>query len=150
MKKTVSCLILVLMVFFSCLTMSGCDPVGQEAFVGEYKSVFVDSQNTDNSISFSLEIKEDGTFVLDGHRSYSGTWKSYTQSGTTQLVCIEEEGYTYGTSTPNAWSPYFSLSLLDDGTLMAIPGTTQSSISVRTAFGAGENTHITMVLFEKQ
>lgn len=82
--------------------------------------------------------------------NYKGTWKSYTDtnSNKTQLICYEEEGYEWNSSYPNAWNPYFTLSMLDDGTLMAAAGSTSSSF-LATAFGGGEITKITLIIFEK-
>ena len=80
--------------------LSSCS-IGASRFVGEYTSVFVDAQNNDESISFSLSIKNDNTFVLkrfdSGEEKYvhSGSWKSYSAFGKTELICIIEEGYQY-------------------------------------------------------
>lgn len=117
-----------------------------DAFCGTYSSIFVDSQNKEESISFTLTINNVKTFELNRtpiSLDYKGTWKSYTDSNKTQLIC-----YEWNSSYPNAWNPYFTLSMLDDGTLMAAAGSTSSS-SLSTAFGSGEITRITLIIFEK-
>ena len=124
--------------------------------VGTYQSTFVDSQNDEQNISFTLVINNDKTFVLTRYRDdeevweYSGYYKSYTESGRKQLLFIVEEGFEWSSYYPNAWNPYFSICKLDDGTLMATAGTTSSSSSVRTAFGSGGYTSITLILFAKE
>lgn len=163
MKKITTLLLSVLMLFVCVLTAScssgdesssktesSADVISAEDFVGEYKSTFVDSQNNEDSIHFTLYLEADKTFFLTGHKIYRGTWKSYTESGKAQLLCIVESGYTFNSNYPNAWNPYFTLCFLDDGTLMATGGATNSSMSVASAFGYGDVTAITLILFERQ
>jgi hypothetical protein len=147
--KKLFCGLLAMLMISLCLCVGGCTSE-KNAFVGKYDSVFVDSQNDEKTISFSLEIRKDNTFTLGGHRTLKGTWRQYTESGEAQLLCVVEEGYAFNTKYPNAWSPYFFLTFLDDGTLMATSGTTSSSTSVVTAFGKGDITLITLILFERQ
>jgi hypothetical protein len=151
--------ILLLVLICSSLLLWGCSPSkdsSNEDYAGTYKSIFVDSQNEDESISFKLVIKNNESFVLTKYygdnstQRYSGYYKTYTDSGKEQLLCIVEEGYKWNDTYPNAWNPYFSLCMLDDGTLMATAGTTSSSSSVATAFGYGTITKITLILFEKR
>lgn len=151
--------ILLLVLICSSLLLWGCSPSkdsSNEDYVGTYKSTFVDSQNDYESISFKLVIRNDESFVLtkyygdDSTQRYSGYYKTYTDSGKEQLLCIVEEGYKWNDIHPNAWNPYFSLCMLDDGTLMATTGTTSSSVSVATAFGSGSISEITLILFEKR
>ncbi len=121
-------------------------------YCGTYHSIFVDSQNDAGDISFTLKINKDNTFELNKSTDdtpYKGTWKSYTESGKQQLLCCIEEGYQWNSYHPNAWHPYFSVCFLDDGTLMASAGSTFTSSSSETAFGRGEITYITLILFEK-
>ncbi len=59
-----------------------------------------------------------------------------------------EKGYQANPYHPKAWTPYFVLSFLDDGTLMAVPATTSGN-GVASAFGYGEISIITMVYFKK-
>ena len=145
---------LILLLTLSCL-LSSCGLRGIR-FVGEYTSVFVDSQNKDESISFTLSIYNDKTFVLkrfvadEEKFAYSGSWKSSSAFGKTELICMVEEGYEYSSNYPNAWNPYFALSFLDDGTLMASSGTTVSKDGAIMVFGWGSKTSITMILFEKE
>ncbi|MBE5737775.1 MAG: hypothetical protein E7348_05180 [Clostridiales bacterium] len=147
--------VLLFFVLCSSFLLTGCSLDGN--YVGTYNSTFVDSQNDDISISFTLVIKEDNTFNLIrsygngyGPKTYSGYYKSYTNSGQKQLLCIIEEGFVCSIDHPNAWYPYFSICRLDDGTLMATSGTTSSSKYVFTAFGEGAVTKITLILFEKE
>ncbi len=158
------CLTFVLLLTLVCssLLLGGCSEQTnddeqtndeQTNYVGTYQSTFVDSQNDDESISFTLVINSDKTFALtrykgDVTKEFSGYYKSYTESGKEQLLFIVEEGYEFNTVHPNAWNPYFSICRLDDGTLMATAGTTSASAAV-TAFGSGSVTKITLILFTK-
>ena len=128
----------------------------QPDYVGTYLSTFIDSQNDDDNISFTLVINEDKTFVLTGHNhkemeEFSGYYKLYTVDGQEQFLFIVEKGFEWNPVYPNAWNPYFSICRLDDGTLMATAGTTFSSngkfVSV---FGSGSVSIITLILFTKQ
>ena len=148
------CLTLVLLVVLLCssLWLGGCS--ARTKYVGTYQSTFVDSQNDEGNISFVLVINEDKTFVLTRYtgnktKEFSGYYKSYTESDQEQLLFIVEEGYEWNSYHPNAWTPYFSVCRLDDGTLMATTGTTCSNTSVVTAFGSGSISGITLVLFTK-
>lgn len=118
-------------------------------FIGSYHSIYSDSQTDDQSISFTLDIENDNTFTLtkNGYR-FTGTWKSSTKDNHAELICVMEKGYQANSYHPKAWTPYFVLSFLDDGTLMAVPATTSGS-GVVSAFGYGEISIITMVYFEK-
>ena len=145
----------LLVCMFALFCFSGCDILGGKGkidandYVGSYQSTFVDSQKAGDSITFSLEIKQDGAFLLNGNdRNYKGTWKSYTQDGKTQILCLVEN-YKWNDNYPDAWNPYFTICILDDGTLMATPAMTSSSYSSTSAFGYGDITMITLVLFEK-
>lgn len=142
---------LLITMLFGCF-LSGCS---KNNYVGTYKSVFIDAQDKTRSFSFTLTIEKDNTFTLirqtnNAQKTFTGNYKSYTESNQQQLLCIINEGYTLNTSNPNGWNPYFSLCLLDDGTLMATPGTTSTSSSVFTAFGKADGALITLVLFEKE
>lgn len=151
--KNLSALLALLLTLSFVLSSCG---IGGSRFVGEYTSVFVDAQNNDESISFSLSIKRDNTFVLkrfdSGEEKYvrSGSWKSYSALGKTELICIIEEGYQYRSDYPNAWHPYFALAILDDGTLMATTASTLDSGKAVTTFEYAEICQITMILFEKE
>ena len=143
--------VLLIVLLCSSLLLVGCS---KTRYVGTYESTFVDSQNYDESISFSLTINRDNTFILtryvgDKEKEYSGYYKSYTESNKEQLLFIVEKGYKWNSSYPDAWNPYFTVCRLDDGTLMATPGTTSSSNSNATAFGSGSITNITLILFDK-
>ena len=145
-------LFLLLFAILSCVFLSSCSATSR--FVGTYESTFVDSQNDEENISFKLVIKKDETFTLtryinDKKTKLTGYCKSYTESGSKELLCVVEDGYSWNSNHPNAWNPYFIISKLDDGTLMAAAGTTSSNTSVATAFGSGEITKITLVLFEE-
>lgn len=132
---------------------AGCSK--ESKFYGTYNSIFVDSQNDKDSIQFKLTINKDNTFELSKSgtkqsETYKGTWKSYTESKKVQLLCCVEEGFKWNDTHPNAWNPYFTLALLDDGTVMATPGSTFGSyVSTTTAFGYAEISYITLILFEK-
>ena len=149
---------LLLVLICSSLLLGGCSSFknsSQENYVGTYRSTFVDSQNDYESISFKLVLRNDMSFTLtryDGDETerYTGYYKSYTDSEKEQLLCVVEEGFEWNETHPNAWNPYFSICMLDDGTLMATAGTTSSSVSVVTAFGEGSISEITLILFEKQ
>ena len=149
------CLMVSVVIVLLCFSflLSGCSQYSD--FIGTYKSTFVDSQNNDESVSFTLNIKKDKTFVLTKYYGenvyeFSGYYKSYTEYDKKQLLFIVEEGYQWNSKYPNAWSPYFSVCMLDDGTLMATAGSTSSSTSVVTAFGSGSITKITLILFAKE
>lgn len=148
-KKITFAVLFLIIAIVSCFAI-GCSD-GTD-YCGTYKSIFVDSQNDDDSISFTLTINKDKSFELSKspqNASYKGTWRSYTESDKKQLLCCIEEGYKWNSSHPNVWNPYFSLCFLDDGTLMATPGSTFSSMSSSSAFGSGQITAITLVLFER-
>lgn len=157
LKKQLSMLLVLALLLSAVCLLVGCENKDSDdisnPYIGDFHSVFVDSQTDDNKISFTLSIREDHTFVLcrdNGYRTreYSGSWKSFTDENQMQLLCLIEEGYSWSSDHPNAWHPYFSLIFLDDGTLMATPATTSSSSSVVSAFGYGYLI-ITLVLFEK-
>lgn len=145
LKKQLSMLLVLALLLGAVCLLSGC--VGKaKPYIGDFHSVFVDSQNDGNKISFTLSIQEEHTFVLcrdNGYRTmeYSGSWKSYTNENQTQLLCLVE--------SRTDWNAYFSLVFLDDGTLMATPGITSDSYGTVSAFGEGSGEAITLVLFEK-
>ena len=144
--------ILLFSLLCSSLLLGGCS--ARKSYVGRYRSTFVDSQNDEENISFSLVIKKDKTFVLtrykgDSQKEYSGYYKSYTEAGQEKLLFIVKEGFKWNNTHPNAWYPYFSVCRLDDGTLMATAGTTSSDTYVATAFGSGSISRITLILFTK-
>ena len=151
--------ILLLALLCSSLLLGGCAQKENQAkkydYVGTYRSTFVDSQNKDESISFELTINRDKTFILTRYydsssKEYTGYYKTYTESDSEQLLFIVEEGFSWNSNYPNAWSPYFTVCRLDDGTLMATAGTTSSDSSVVTAFGSGSISRITLILFVKK
>ncbi|MBQ9735247.1 MAG: hypothetical protein IJV96_00490 [Clostridia bacterium] len=128
-------------------------------FIGTYRSSFVDAQNETDDISFTLTVNEDGTFSLTRKNGetkwleFSGDYKSYTKNGKKELLCVAQE------DDDSTWNPYFVVSMLDDGTLMAVPATNSKKDSLpgiyettyaTTAFGKGSNGLITLVLFEKE
>ena len=148
---------LLLVLICSSLLLGGCSSFknsSQENYVGTYRSTFVDSQNTYESISFKLVLRNDMSFTLtryDGDETerYTGYYKSYTDSEREQLLCIVEEGYEWNEIHPNAWNPYFSLCMLDDGTLMITGVVTSSSQKILSALGWGKNMPISLILFNK-
>lgn len=149
MKKTKLCLTAIILVLLSLLALclSGCANEG--AYVGEYQSVWVDFQNKERTVSFSLSVKEDGTFVLSrtGGETMSGSYKTITEGGATKLLCLVSEGYEWYGAYP-VWEPYFTLSFSDDGTLMATSPFTDKTKA--TPFGwVDGSVSVTMILFEK-
>ena len=149
MKKFLTTVLAILMLI-SCICLSSCAEDSPQDYVGEYESVFVDSQNSYDSLTFVLEIKEDGTFKLKGNDdTINGTWKTYTEGDATQVLCIADDSYRFSREYPTAWNPYFTLCFLDDGTLMASSGSTSSTMKAYSAFGMGVSTLITLILFER-
>lgn len=139
-------MIVCLLGLCSCNTL----PSQTRKFVGSFHSTYSDSQTDDMDICFTLEIKSDRTFTLmKNEHEYSGTWRSSTKDDSTQLICVMERGYQWNSYHPNTWTPYFVLTFMDDGTLMAVPATTSSSTTVSSAFGNGAITLITLVYFER-
>jgi hypothetical protein len=65
---------------------------------------------------------------------------------------VENSDYEYNTDLPHTWTPYFTVCLLDDGTLMGTPGTTNIGSGIVGAFGkARYSTNlISLVLFTKE
>ena len=123
---------------------AAAENVDIDAYMGSYTSFFVDAQNEASNIHFSLVLEENNKFYFDGNGlSYEGEWKTFTQDGKVQMICYETYGYQWNELYPNLWSPYFTLSFLDDGTLMATPAVKPN------AFGGGEFLSVTLVLFEK-
>lgn len=152
-KITALLLVSLLLFSFTCLCACGNAAASQdpEDFVGTYKSAFMDAKAEELAVTFTLQVKEDHTFVLNRFESdvikatTEGQWKSYTESGKSQILC-------YGASTgEERWNPYFSLALMDDGTLMASTGTFLCSHDVESAFGyGGGGIQITLVFFDKK
>ena len=152
MKTKYSIFVLLFALLCSSFLLGGCSLF--TSYTGTYQSTFVDAQNDDENISFTLDIKSDKTFVLtrcvgENSEEYSGYYKSYTEAGQKQLLFVVEEGFEWNHIHPNAWNPYFSVCMLDDGTLMATSGTSASGISTATAFGSGSISQITLILFNK-
>lgn len=119
----------------------------EKDYYGTYTSIFVDSQNSEEDIEFILTLNKDGSFELKRSpkvKLYKGTWKTYTESGKKQWLC-----YVRDEDRDRGWAPYFSLFFLDDGTLMATPASTFSSMSSTAAFETGLTYYISLVLFEK-
>ena len=145
--------VILLLGFTACF---GKEKKAADTFVGEYKSTFVDSQVAGDGLEYLLRINDDNSFTLtckknsEEHFKYTGTWKSYTESGKSQLLCTVESGFQWNKNNPDAWNPYFYLSRMDDGTVMASAGTTSSMNSVVTAFGSGDITLVTLILFEEK
>ena len=145
-------LVIILTLICTSFLLSGCEQ--SASFVGTHRSTFVDSQNENDDISFVLYIKNDNTFILDRYdgtditKEYSGYYKSYTESGKAQLLCVVERGFQWNPTYPDIWNPYFSVCKLDDGTLMATPGTTSYSSGAVSAFGSGKVSIITLILFD--
>ena len=173
MKKIFSS-ILVLTLFISCVVfLIGCefqpqgvendDAVKKEDFYGSYHSIYVDSQTKKNSAYFELEVKSDGTFYYkrtDTGLECSGEWRSYNEDGTVKLLCTAStSGLMPGTL--NVWNPYFTLTMADDGTLIANAplgtGFSKSfagtevfyNLDLVSAFGIGALQWIQLVIFEK-
>ena len=152
-KKFLSVSAIILILLSLCLNLSACGNK-TSAYAGSYTSVFVDSQSDTKPISFQLTVRKDETFTLirrsgEAEIHYGGTYKSHTANGETQLLCLIQEGFKWNSKYPNAWNPYFTLSKLDDGTILASPGNTVTSSSTSSAFGWAQITLITLVLFEK-
>lgn len=154
MKRKYLVLLLCAVLAVTCI-LAGCSKKSVKHFAGNYKSTFVDSQNVADSLNFELSIKSDNTFTLKRYAgieekfNYSGTWKSYTENNVARLLCLVEEGYKYSTSLPDIWNPYFELTILDDGSLVAAPGATSSKYSAVAAFGTGEDFFVSLVIFER-
>lgn len=105
-------------IFLALICFAGCLGGTQNAqksatdFVGTYTSIYENGVEY-ASTSFDLEIKEDKTFTLKGNGGdFSGTWKSKTVNGDVQLICLP-------TVQDKATKCEFTLTLLDDGTVMA-------------------------------
>ena len=168
MNKILSLILLLVTLF--CLIGCQFQPqeqngIKKEDFYGVYNSVFVDADNEKNSISFELEIKSGGSFTLsrmDKNRVYEGEWYSYDDAGTVKLLCTVTSGYKWGGAGEDVWNPYFTLTMTEDGTVMANAPLTVGTESklvgqqlnnynyLDTAFGEGELTLIQLVLFSKK
>ena len=151
------CTLLFVSLFGACTQES--KKISVKDYIGTYESIFVDAQDKTNGITFTLEIEDDGTFTLsrqigtnDPDMTYSGSYLSYTENGKTQLLCVENSDYEYNAELPHTWTPYFTVCLLDDGTLMGTPGTTNIGSGIVGAFGkARYSTNlISLVLFTKE
>lgn len=140
LKRTYLSALLLLALLLACF-LGGCS--AGSGYIGAYESTFVDAQTDKNTLSFTLVINRDNTFTLKRLASgnvmeeYTGYYKSYTIEGKKELLCIMDE--KQGSSS---WTPFFTLTKLDDGTLMAATN--------HAAFGVGANrTSISLILFDK-
>lgn len=146
-------------IFLALICFAGCLPINSKSakdFVGTYTSIYENGME-DADTSFDLEIKEDKTFTLKGNgKDVSGTWKSKTVNGDVQIVCLPT------VKEKNAKCE-FTLTMLDDGTVMAesdVLEHTSSSMSYTfiynfSAFGTSKIDdisyyYITTVIFEKK
>ncbi|MCL2797317.1 MAG: hypothetical protein FWD58_04620 [Firmicutes bacterium] len=110
-----------------------------EAFIGTYNSTWVEGAYSDESVnyktpSFLLNIKSDKTYVLtslgaDEERIRSGTWVGNGSNGNYGLICfaaestsIEEYVDSQRIERPATRNTHFTLSLLDDGRILASSG----------------------------
>lgn len=150
-------------IFLAMICFAGCLPTGNAQngksatdFVGTYTSIYENGiENADTS--FDLEIKDDKTFTLKGSgKDVSGTWKSKTVNGDVQVICLP-------TVKEKNTKCEFTLTMLDDGTVMAkteVLEYTNSSlnwtyISQFSVFGSSKIDdnyyyYITTVVFEKK
>ncbi len=142
----ISALILTLM--FTISFAFACSPAKSEEtfqnFIGRYDSVFVDQQNDKETVSFTLNIREDNTFSLirrDSAKTTQGSWSVATIAGTKQMMCYADEE----DKDTNKWHAYFSLSMTDDGKIIATPGTN----AIYFAFGFVGSRPISLIIFEK-
>ena len=152
----VSAWILVAVCF--ALFLTGCGKDAQEAdpldaYYGEFRSTFVDGQNEDDENSFKLTISPDHTFQLtkyvkDVGTVLSGTWKSSTRDGSADLLCLVESDFSWPREAGStSYHPYFSLTVLDDGTLAASPAVVPIG---NTTFSTTETNYISLIIFEKK
>ena len=138
------------LIIISCFSIGCKTTTNTEQYIGTFNTIFVDQQNTDLSVSFTLVVNEDQTFSLlrrDTSAFIKGTWTSATISGTTQLLCYSNT-VTYKNSN---WHAYFSLAMSDDGKLLATPATDGDVWAFGTAYNAilGSYKRITLLIFEK-
>ena len=141
-----SALILTLLITisfaFACTPEESKDPL--QDFIGRFDSIFVDQQNDKETVSFTLNIREDNTFSLirrDSAKTTQGTWTVATMAGTKQMMCYADEE----DKDTNKWHAFFSLSMTDDGKIIATPGTNAKYF----AFGFVGSRPISLIIFEK-
>ena len=142
MKKHTLSKIVYLIFAFTILTLilASCSMAGLEW--KEYDSVFIDSQNEDESISFKLTIAPDRTFTLTRYEgdekvfTYEGDSRTSTVRGRTETIC------TVTSDVGNNYHPYFTVRYLDDGSIAAF------SEGEKSAFGSGLTSPITLVIFK--
>ena len=159
------CISLMAIGFAGCSLLSGGNAVQEtqmkaEDFVGTYTSRYENgAENGD--LEFTLEIKEDKTYTLTGNKKdEAGSWKSHTVNGEVQLICLPEK-------KEDQVKCEFTLTMLDDGTVMAksellldssfylsLGGASVDYISAfgRTSIKGGEydSYYITTVIFKKK
>ena len=117
------CVSLIAIAFAGCSMLGGGNATSTEStkqktqmkaedFVGTYTSHY--ENGTENGdLEFTLEIKEDKTYTLTGNeKDEEGSWKSHTVNGEVQLICLPEK-------RENQVKCEFTLTMLDDGTVMA-------------------------------
>ena len=138
-KKIITLIIISVLAVSFCLSLGGCSAAELDNY--EYTSIFVDAQNEDNSISFTLNLMPGREFSLVkrvgdvAEFTYTGTWRTSKHLGQVDILCTVEAG------SEDGFYPYFSAETFDDGTLVVTSG-------AEGAFGKGGERNITMILFK--
>lgn len=148
--------ILLSLLILSCMllpVLSSCS--GGNSFVGQYSSTYCDlnsvlSRNESGEhvvveLSYALAIQEDGklSFVRnDGETTeFTGFWMADGD----ELICIIENYVPNDEVSDRVVMPYFTLSFLDGGTLMAKADTELAGY----IFGHYSTGDCSMILFER-
>ena len=140
MKNLLKFLTISLLIILTAFPLFACKKQSEQNFAGTYKSCFIDQQTAGNKASFTLIIKEDNTFSLlrtDTSKLTKGSWTTATLDNTKQVLC-------YSNTHENNYYPYFSLTMTDDGKLIASAGTNGYDF----AFGWASHP-ISLIIFEK-
>lgn len=135
-------LLLTISFAFACAPEESTDSC--QDFIGRFDSIFVDQQNDKETVSFTLNIREDNTFSLirrDSAKTIQGSWTVATIADTKQMMCYADEE----DKDTDKWHAFFSVSMTDDGKIIATPGTN----AIYFAFGFVGSRPISLVIFEK-
>lgn len=148
--------ILLSLLILSCMllpVMSSCS--GDNSFIGNYTSTYCDlnsvlSKNESGELvavelSYSLTVQENGRLSFSRNDGEAAEFTGFWKADGDELICIIENYVPNDEVSDRVVKPYFTLSFLDDGTLMAKADTDLA----RYIFGHYSTSDCSMILFER-